>query len=137
MFSGYFYQRTDKLEINFVLVQRCYSFVNDYQHGTTEPHLTNNIKNLSLTPKMKPLSYPVAVLTTCKHQVWFGIERSKTESKDGMTIGQLMQNMNYSCGKHKTNSKGACGRVDNQMVGRNFNRNGGAFYEIMLSCPGY
>ena len=33
------------------------------------------------------LPYPVAVRSTCKHQIWFGIDRSKTESKDRMTIG--------------------------------------------------
>ena len=30
-----------------------------------------------------------------------------------------------------------CGRVDNQIVGRNFNINGGEFHEIMRFCHGY
>ena len=43
----------------------------------------------------------------------------------------------YGCEKHETNSSETCGRVDNQIVGRNFNINGSEFHEIMHFCHGY
>ena len=50
----------------------------------------------------------MAVPSTCKHRVWSEIDRSRIESKNGMTIGWLMQIMIYGGGKHKTSSKETC-----------------------------
>lgn len=59
-----------------------------------EAHLTDDVKKTPTISKLKLLSHLVAVPSTCEHQMRFRKDLPKTESKNGMTIGWLMQNMN-------------------------------------------